>query len=516
MKICCSRLKPYVLALTPGLSVFLFHARYLTGEDPSNFVLAIKYGYSIDQDRPHPPGYSGFYLLWKGLEWVTGFTPQVILLTTNALFATAACLLTYFLARRFFGEKVAWIASLLVLTNPMLLYFTNTTEMYAYDAAFSAFLVVMLLSPSGRIQTLLFFAYGLAGAFRTSSIVLTFPFVIAMLLIRAYKMRDARPFATNMLAFGLGWIAWCVPFVIAIGGWSRFEGIALWTISLSIPTFAENLSTVGPFVFWSLNVILLLLFWNYRTIWNKIKKGDDRFLAIMLLAIGPALFFMFRYYTKGYALLCLVPIAILAAQVIAEQTRRRSLTSIAITLNLLIFFGLPFHAPPPQSTFSHRLRTNAQRWQSALFRSVSWYEPTYAHLRASDAAANEANALVDSVYRVDSHAYIVVDPPTSIWIYPRCFATIYPKITFLTPMEGDSSLLFRFRRDSQDFTYTWSECWNDLQNKSVFYYLTDRQLIREIVPPPGHSFLVSGHLALFSVPVDSFDALKQYDHTFFY
>ncbi|HEY3876010.1 MAG TPA: hypothetical protein VGM92_11070, partial [Candidatus Kapabacteria bacterium] len=63
---------PIVLCAS-AVFFLIFHERYLSGADPANFALAIKFGYSVVQDRPHAPGYPGFYLIWKGIALLTHF-----------------------------------------------------------------------------------------------------------------------------------------------------------------------------------------------------------------------------------------------------------------------------------------------------------------------------------------------------------------------------------------------------------------------------------------------------------
>jgi hypothetical protein len=471
-----SRLKPFIAGVAPVIAVLFFYEKQLSGEDPSNFALAIKYGYSIAQVRPHAPGYPGFYVLWKIFEWATAFSPHAVLLSTNAFFAGAASLLTYSAARRFFTDRVAWIASMLVVANPMFLYFSNTSEMYAYDAAFSALVVFMLLSPVSRIRWVLFFAYGLAGAFRPSSVLLTLPVVLLILVFQAHRRKDSRVFTSSVLAILLGWILWIVPFIITLGGWSPFEEVVHTSMGMPSPTLLQNLATVFAFSFWSYGLVLVLILCNIKVIVRKIRLGDEQLLAMALLVIVPGLFFIFRYYTKGYGLLCLAPISIPAAYVITKRKHPGIIAGVVIVMNLLVFFVVPFHAPPPESTFSHRYRTNSERVQTTLLRCFSAFAPTYSHLRASDAAALEANELVGFIPNDRTHHdYILVHPTAAAWIHPRCLATNYPELTFLGCLQN-SSMLESF--DSGNYTENFDR--STLNSNSPLYCLSSLEFKQNI------------------------------------
>ena len=89
-------------------------------------------------------------------------------------------------------------------------------------------------------------------------------------------------------------------------------------------------------------------------------------------------------------------------------------------------------------------------------------------------------------------------------------------MTFLTIAETDSTHVRQFRGDSLDYRYTWSEFRQDLRDKSAFYYLTDRQLPQVTGSPPASFLAASGHIALYYVPRDSFETLRNYDQKFFY
>ena len=180
------------------------HARELAGFDPANFVLAMKYGYSVDALRPHPPGYPAFYLLWSAISIVSGFLPYTVLLATNMLFAILSLVLIYWAARRLFDERIAGLATMLAASNLLFLYYGSVGEMYVYDAAFSAFLVILLLVPTGRTELLLYVLYGILGSFRLSSVILTLPAVAVVQGIRLYRTRQFAPIIRNAGAFVLG------------------------------------------------------------------------------------------------------------------------------------------------------------------------------------------------------------------------------------------------------------------------------------------------------------------------
>src|SRR5204863_3512814 len=98
--------------------------------------------------------------------------------------------------------------TLLVATNPLLLYFANTGELYAYDVAFSAFLILLLVVRPARFPAVLFYLYGLAGAFRLSSVMLAAPVVLFVLWQEYQKDRSIASIAARLAAILLGVASW--------------------------------------------------------------------------------------------------------------------------------------------------------------------------------------------------------------------------------------------------------------------------------------------------------------------
>jgi hypothetical protein len=506
-----SRFWLYAL-LVVAVLIFLFcHERQISGYDPASFVLAIKYGYSVQQARPHGPGYPGFYLLWKAIDAVTGFSPHGTILAANLGFTLLAIVLTYFASRKFYNERTALIAALFVLTNPLLLYFGNCTELYAYDAAFSAFLVILLVVPT-RFEIGLYFLYGLLGSFRLSSFILTVPVVLTWLVIRYIRDRSLSRLLKDTVAIAIGMLAWLIPFVINIGGWQAFVDIMRGVGDLPT-TLVQNLGRFVPAMFWMVNVLFILAAMNIGRIWNKLGKFDTRYIVLTLLIVVPSLFFAFRYYEKGYALLIFAPIAIMGARLI-ERGRHTVLISLCVVaVNLLLFFAVPFVPPSATSFLNHRHRTSGERLRSFVLRETSFFAPTFSHLRASDYASEISNRLIGTLQAGSS---ITIDMSAAQWAYARTLQAEHPEMIFLVPSESDTAMLRRFAGDSLDYHYTWDEFANDLRGKAGFYYLTDRQLPFAIGAPPGNFLTATGHIALFYVPRDSFEVLKNYDRTYFY
>ena len=478
----------------------LLHERHLSGYDPANFVLALKYGFSIAQERPHVPGYPGFYLLWKAIEFVTSLPPHDVILAANLLFTLTAIWLTYWVARRLFNERTARIASVLVLTNPLLLYYGNTAELYAYDAAFSAFLVVLLLAPPKRYNSLRYFVFGLLGAFRLSSVILTLPVVLAVLTYRYYRTRNRRGLVGNLIALCLGILAWLIPYTIHLGGITAFIQVVQGAAYLPI-TVPQNLFTFCVFMFWMVNVLGIVLLLHAKQLWKKLREWDEPYIVLILLIVTPATFFALKYYAKGYGLLYLAPVALLASHLLARSRRRTQWVWSAVIVNMLIFFTVPFIVPALRSTLSYSHRTMGERWETAFLRGISAFAPTLAHLRVNEQGMESVVPLLQPLRQ---GSYVLVDASASGWAYPRSLQVAYPGLVFLMRYTNDSSVFRWYSAGLTGYNLSLSH----IPGSVAFYHLTTSANVREIGSPPGSRVSMSAPFELYAIDRSNFPFLQ--------
>jgi hypothetical protein len=504
MKRSWSRLKLPAILLVAILFFLLFHEWQLSGYDPANFVLAIKYGYSVAARRPHAPGYPGFYLLWKGIEQITHLGPYEVILATNLIFFLIAVSLTYLVSRKLFDERIAVFATVLAVSNPLLLYFACTAELYVYDAAFSAFLVLLLLVPPRKFETALYFLYGLLGAFRLSSVILTFPVVFIALYMRYRREKTLQPLAMDVCAVMLGTLAWLLPFVYCIGGWRNYFSIARGVTLLPTTTVVQNLSAVLPVHLWMMNILLIVIAANIKKIWSRIRLFDNVCIVLILLILIPGLFFALKFYTKGYALLYLTPIAMIGTRAIVQSSRRVFWAISAIGINLLIFFAVPFKGPSVRSDLSHANRTMSERWSSELWRCTSFFAPTLEHLRMNDRMMAASRSLLDSV--APESSYIIVDASAAVWAFPRSLQALYPQTVFLLPHSEDSIYFQYYSKDSINETFELPP----LSRPINLYYLSTAALRNEMGKPPGSLLRQNGTFMLYAEPTSSRDSLRHY------
>jgi hypothetical protein len=230
----------------------------------------------------------------------------------------------------------------------------------------------------------------------------------------------------------------------------------------------------------------------------------------MMLVAVPALYFSLKYYTKGYSLLYLVPIALLGARLILINRRRSFWTFLAISTNLALFFFVPFKAPSVRSTLNHSIRSMHERWKTALWRTTSFYAPTLAHLRMNDRMIAASWPLLDSI--APESSYVIVDPSAATWAFPRSLQVRYPQIMFLLPHTEDSIYFECFSNDSINDFFEFPP----LSHPINLYYLSTTALKNDMGKPPGSLLLQNGTFMLYTEPASSRDSLRHYINLLFF
>jgi hypothetical protein len=340
-----------------------------------------------------------------------------------------------------------------------------------------------------------------------SSVILTLPVAAILLGLRFYQNRDARALFRALIAIALGMMCWLVPFIL-------LEGVEPILVVLSRTatydtTLAQNLARWIPSTLWMMNLGVILAAVNFRAIARRLRTFDKRYFFLFLLILVPALFFAIRVNEKGYMLLTLAPFSILFARLIAHMARWRTFATAAIALNLLLFFAVPYKAPSVRSALNHANRSVGERWSTALWRSTSFYAPTFAHLRMNDRMMEISKRVLDSV---NSGSCVIVDGSAAAWVYPRSLQAEHPEITFLTSRRDDSMSFRLFSADSMNYTFKLSQ----IPPEAKLYYMTTLDFVDKVGSPPGKYLLRNSPFELYLEPLQSRDSLMHFLSSLFF
>ncbi|MCL5991197.1 MAG: DUF2723 domain-containing protein [Bacteroidetes bacterium] len=107
-----------------------------TSYDSGNYCLA-SISYSIENDRPHLPGYFLYVQLVKNIYQIT-HNFYYSLLFLSILFSSISSVFVYLILKNYFKIIQSYLLTLIILFNPLVWFYGSSTEIYAFDLFFSS------------------------------------------------------------------------------------------------------------------------------------------------------------------------------------------------------------------------------------------------------------------------------------------------------------------------------------------------------------------------------------------
>lgn len=117
-----------VLALT----VWPVRSRHLFSWDSANYAFAVE-RIDISLHRPHPPGYLGYVFAARALRHLTRDVNAAFVMWNLIALATAATLTASLAASAGLSTAAAWAAAVLVVTSPLVWFYTSVAEIYVSE-----------------------------------------------------------------------------------------------------------------------------------------------------------------------------------------------------------------------------------------------------------------------------------------------------------------------------------------------------------------------------------------------
>jgi hypothetical protein len=329
-----------------------FQASYLVNWDSVNFALGVE-SFDLESHQPHPPGYLGYVLLGRVIDWFVG-DPVTALTAISVVAGAAATMWVYLLATRIVSERASVIAAALFGTSPLVWYYSEVALTYIVEVALAVPLVLLVLEARRRQRagflvgaTVLLAAM---GAIRQTSLVLFFPLIVYAAMAFPNKVRLRCAGLLGILVMG-----WLIPLLVLSGGPAEYlrlsaqlaqlTGGATWLGSGA--GLMQNVLVVSAALVIGLHVALLAIPIGLisRARSPRLDTEHRRLLAIWGL---PALLvYLFIHSGQlGYALV-LLPIGIIWASKVFDAAHikvpalRPALAGFLIVVNAAGFFLLP-------------------------------------------------------------------------------------------------------------------------------------------------------------------------------
>ncbi len=269
------------------------------------------------------------FRVWGISEWAARFP--------SAMMALATMLLTWFLARRMFGERTGLYAGIVLTTTPLVIAFAR---LVIFDMTLACLLTLAMVSlwyaetntprPVG-LDVLAFAAMGVATI--TKGPV---GFLLPLLSVAAYYAWRQRLGDLRRLNWGWGVVAFLVtilPWFLAVSIRNPdFPRYALWQESIQRFATGHARRTGGVLYYvpvylaglfpWS--IFLLCAAWNRVSKWRELRDEANRPIAFLLAWAGVIFVFftISRSKLPAYFLPAAVPLTILTAQVWTRMESR--------------------------------------------------------------------------------------------------------------------------------------------------------------------------------------------------
>ena len=437
--------------------------------DSGNFILAT-HSFSIQDDKPHLPGYYLFVVILKYTNLIIhNFYYSMLFL--SVLFTSIASVLIFLLLDKYFEKLEAILLTLIIIFNPLVWFYSSSTEIYAFDLFFSALVFYIGLQKNGMYILPLLIALGTGVRQTTGLLLLPLCFYF---FYRKLKEKDidwlllGTSIVPSLLAFAI----WFVPMTNSIGGVHKYieystsnSPIPQGLITKGLWGFARNLAGMFSYGFFGLipSIISLIILLFYKIFRKKnqnvipteegipvmMKPGmkinsQMSILKYQLLywLVPPILFFMVIHYAKGYLLLVFPFIFVIPAYLIIKKILNIKSLILILIIQILVFLFYPYYYPSYEDNSNYDYR-KLSKLETSLNRFVSYYGMSYSHLKRLGRFYKEIDTLLnDKNFPVSKRAYIFVDP--SVVPNHRILQIIYPDRTFLklNQTEPDSYVKF--------------------------------------------------------------------------
>lgn len=431
------RIIRWLLIVSPIPIVWSFGVNIVSGVDPANFCLTLRYGFDLASHRPHPPGYPLLVLLWNIPYLLFHVEPQTALLIVNIVFMMLGIATISRAYKLLWGEQGRTIAMALLAACPLFIYYGCAAEMYVFDAVCSLLTFNAFYSTSRKQLPIYALLFGLSGGLRQSTVIFLIPLAAFLIWQRRKELElTVGVVLISVTAFAICWLVWFIPLTLSVGGLSNYR-ILLREVTDLRTTLSQNIFTISSVILWTVLASIGFVLRSPKKLFEPIKKYAIPFL---LWAIPPVLFFVFQYYSKGY-LLIVAPIYFLcAARLIWVRFQRRSTLVICVisVINLLLFFAVPYYLMPVETTFANQNRVSEDRTRTGMRRFVSTFALTDARLRFTEAEMHEAADLVNSIS--SDSAVFLIDPSLDMSL-ARCMQVVVPRHSYAIFQRWDTSTM---------------------------------------------------------------------------
>jgi len=350
----------FLLAIATRLP---FQSQILYEHDSVNFAWAME-EFDLERHQPHAPGTFIVLILSARLLnlWLHDANQSLVMVNIIAM-AIATCAI-YVLGNLWFNRTVAWIAAFLMLSSPLIWFYSEVGLSYTLELAWVTLIVIACHhSRHGNKRALLLSALllGLSGGIRPNTPIFLFPL---WCVATGLGWREQRYRATDIiLALGAGAIGvslWGIPLLMLSGGFDAYvAAIQIWLDGhlKDTDSIQEIISNIRLWLYTLVMTLgfvtlpLLRLAYAHRSAIPPLPIRDWRTQAILLWCF-PSLFYLtfVHFQRQGHSYTVMPVVILLAALALdryLQQNRSRSPQALKIWIisfvlcNSLLFIWGP-------------------------------------------------------------------------------------------------------------------------------------------------------------------------------
>lgn len=339
-----------LVLLAVGATRYPWRSQYAFDFDPANYVLGVR-DFDLTRHQPHPPGCPLFVMAGRGLN--TFVHDANLSLEMIAWLASAIAVLAVAGATRRAGGN-AWIAGLILLTQPIFWTAGEMAEPYTCSAMlFALMLLLVVRGPMGRHEpwrlAAMSLVVGLGAGLRPSVAVLLAP----AWLWEVLRRRSWSDFGANATLVIAGIAAWFVPLLMDTGGLAAYrashqplEGLFSESSVIFGASLGSHARMAVRLTLWLIMLAApaIVLFLAARARPKRYRASgpglDPRRIAVILLLIAhPILFYGLIHFMKPYYALSIAGPLAFAAGLAAAYCRKPALRNGLATAIIAVQAG---------------------------------------------------------------------------------------------------------------------------------------------------------------------------------
>lgn len=309
--------------------------------------------YSFEQDNPTAPGYPLYVGLAKTLLPLTN-DPHQALVLVSVLFSGIGAVIFFLFGRSLFNKTCGVIAACYFLSSPSIYFFGITTYGYIVVLVMTtsvAWCVYEIVFKGKKLALLLGVLYAASLGVRPQEVMLTLPLFLFGVFSLSFIER-----LKAVVAFGISFFFWFVPFVLLTGGLDHFLSASSLAaksalINPSLTFFLRKQFELGSGFFLTIGAGMIILVGFVLRVVVKLRRNprisnwQKKFIIFSIVWFVPPFFFNIFVRTDhaGYQLNFLAYFIILLSLFLAKEFGKKRyflflITSLLVVCNLVIFF----------------------------------------------------------------------------------------------------------------------------------------------------------------------------------